>query len=435
MIYKYDFRYSIAKLFVDSALRLNFRKLVITGKENIPDHLPLIFTPNHRNALIDALLIVYANKSNRQVVFLARGDIFRKPLIAWVLHGMRIIPVYRIRDGKDSLSKNGKIFEIAGKVLKNNNPIALFPEATHNPGQSLLPLKKAVPRIVLPAEAQHNFELSSQIIPVSIYYSDVFGFLSDCYVHFGDPIPVANYQADYRENPGLATNKLRADLQVELSKLVVNIQKDTYYDLYKDFIDWNIESVAEEKYANHRDAFPKAAKDIIKQIDRLFENNSETFEQKAIDHHHAKRIIAKHRLKSTDRLLKPPPASQLFFQTLMLLITSPIAVFGFLNALFPIIIYKRLLNLFKDRQFTATVRYVSGLFLIPIFDVIQTFVVRWATQSWTTAFVYFAAMPFSFLVAVHWRRKAKSVNRCRQVNRFVKSFPDEWRKLIELIKI
>lgn len=435
MIYKYDFRYSIAKLFVDAALRLNFRKLVITGKENIPDHLPLIFTPNHRNALIDALLIVYANKSNRQVVFLARGDIFKKPLIAWVLRGMRIIPVFRIRDGKDSLSKNGEIFDTAGKVLKNNNPIALFPEAVHNPKQSLLPLKKAVPRIVLPTEAQQNFELNSQIIPVSIYYSDVFGFLSDCYVHFGKPIPVANYRETYLKNPNLAANKLRSDLQIVLSEMVVNIQNDAHYDLYKDFIDWNIESVAKEKFAKQKDAFPQAANQLIRQLDQLDNNNPEAFKQKVADHQSAKEVLKRHRLRSTDGLLKPQSTLRLIFQTLMLGLTIPVAAFGFLNGIFPIIIYKRLSKLFKDPQFTATVRYVSGLFFVPIFDVVQTICVGWLTKSWLSALIYFAAMPLSLLFAMHWRRKVKSVNRRWHVNRFAENFPKEWKKLIGLIKI
>lgn len=435
MIYKYDFRYSIAKLFVDSVLRLNFRKLIITGKENIPDNLPVIFTPNHRNALIDALLIVYANKHNRQVVFLARGDIFNNKAIAWMLRGMRMIPVYRIRDGKESLSKNNEIFSIAGKVLKSNNPIALFPEATHNPKQSLLPLKKAVPRIVLPTEAQYNFELNSQIIPVSIYYVDLFGFLSDCYVHFGKPIPIANYREEYLENPNFATNKLRTDLQIVLSEMVVNIRNDIHYDLYKDFIDWNIETVAQEKYSNHKAAFPEAAKDIVRKIDALHEKNPNQFEQKIDDYHRAKDICAKHRLKTTDKILKPASTFQLIVQILILLITAPIAIFGFLNGLFPIIIYRKLLKLFKDRQFVATVRFVSGLFFIPIFDVVQTMIVRWFTQSWHIALIYFIAMPISFLLAMYWRKKTKSVARQWQVNRFVKHFPNEWKNLIELIKI
>ena len=170
MIYRYDFRYTVAKFFVSIALRLNFRKLVFVGRdENVSKEKPVIFTPNHRNALIDALLVVYSTYHLKQVVFLARADIFKQTFVAWILRGMRIMPVFRLRDGKDNLDRNSEIFNNAAHILKKNNPIAIFPEARHNPKQSLLPIQKAVPRIVLPTEASLNFQLNSQIVPVSIY--------------------------------------------------------------------------------------------------------------------------------------------------------------------------------------------------------------------------------------------------------------------------
>ena len=169
MLYNYDFRYFLAKIPVKSVLRLNFMNMAFTGrKEHVSKNRPIIFAPNHRNALLDALLIVYAGYHFKQVVFLARADIFKQKFVAWMLRGMRIIPVFRIRDGKDNLDKNKDIFNNAARILKKNNPIALFPEARHNPKQSLLPIQKAVPRIVLPTEASLNFELNSQIVPVSI---------------------------------------------------------------------------------------------------------------------------------------------------------------------------------------------------------------------------------------------------------------------------
>jgi len=94
MIYRYDFRYTLVKLPIKAALRLNFRKLVFIGrKENVSREKPVIFAPNHRNALLDALLLVYASYHKKQIVFLARADIFKQQFIAWLLRGMRIMPV------------------------------------------------------------------------------------------------------------------------------------------------------------------------------------------------------------------------------------------------------------------------------------------------------------------------------------------------------
>ncbi len=128
MLYHYDFRYTLAKIPVKTTLRLNFKKLVFTGrKENVSKDRPVIFAPNHRNALLDALMLVYAGYPLKQVVFLARADIFKQKFIAWILRGLRIIPVFRIRDGKDNLNRNSEIFNNAASILKNNNPIAIFP--------------------------------------------------------------------------------------------------------------------------------------------------------------------------------------------------------------------------------------------------------------------------------------------------------------------
>jgi 1-acyl-sn-glycerol-3-phosphate acyltransferase len=306
MLYNYDFRYFLAKIPVKSALRLNFRKMVFTGrKENVSRKRPIIFAPNHRNALIDALLIVYAGYHTKQVVFLARADIFKQKFIAWILRGMRIVPVFRIRDGKDNLDKNRDIFKNAARILKKNNPIALFPEARHNPKQSLLPVQKAVPRIVLPTEASVDFELNSQIVPVSIYYRDISGFLSDVYVTFGTPIEVSEYKEMYAENPNLATNQMRQDLDERLRSMVVNIWNDEYYDEYKNAIDWNGDRIANEMFAERKDDFMQASLYIVRKLDDLFENNRPEFDKKIENFREAFKIIKEHQLNTKDNLLNP----------------------------------------------------------------------------------------------------------------------------------
>ncbi|MDR2816592.1 MAG: 1-acyl-sn-glycerol-3-phosphate acyltransferase [Proteiniphilum sp.] len=224
MLYRYDFRYAPAKIPVNIAMRLSSGKLVFVGrKENVSKNRPVIFAPNHRNALIDALTPVYAGHHRKQVVFLARAHIFKQRFAAWLLRGMRIMPVFRIRDGKDNLNKNNEIFDHAARILKKNNPLALFPEARHNPKQSLLPIQKAVPRIVLPTESSLGFQLRSRIVPDSIYYRNISGFLSDAYITFGAPIEVSGYKDMYNENPGLAINHLRQEPENRLKSMTVNM--------------------------------------------------------------------------------------------------------------------------------------------------------------------------------------------------------------------
>lgn len=436
MLYRFDFRYTLAKIPVNTVLRLNFRKLVFTGKkENVSKKRAIIFAPNHRNALIDALMLVYASYHSKQIVFLARADIFKQKFVAWLLRGTRIMPVFRIRDGKDNLDKNNEIFDNAARILRKNNPLALFPEARHNPKQSLLPIQKAVPRIVLPTEASVDFELQSQIVPVSIYYRDMFGFLSDAYVTFGTPIEVSNYKDIYDENPILATNQLRQELENRLKSMVPNIWNDAFYDEYCHAIDWNGDRIAREKYADRKDGFLQAALDIVKNLDELYENNRPEFEKKAADLRETHRLLKEYGLNSKDRVWEPSSGENLFTRFTALIATAPVAFFGFLNGIFPILINKKLSGLFKDKQFIPSARYATGLFFVPIFDLIQSFIVGAVTKDWLLALGYFILMPLTFYFALYWRKWWKTAQRDKKVRRLKKQHPAMWRRVLELIRL
>lgn len=436
MLYNYDFRYTLVKIPIKIALRLNFRKMVLTGRnENVSKNIPIIFAPNHRNALLDALLVVYAGYHTKQVVFLARADIFKQKFIAWMLRGMRIIPVFRMRDGKDNLDKNKDIFNSAARILKKNNTVAIFPEARHNPKQSLLPIQKAVPRIVLPTEASQDFNLNSQIIPVSIYYRDIFGFLSDAYVTLGTPIEVSEYKELYIKNPNLAINQLRQDLEKSLKSMVVDIWNEEYYDEYKYAIDWNGDTIAEDKFSGRKDDFLQASLHIVKTLDNLFENNRVEFDNKIKNFREAKEILNEHQLNTKDRVWKPAAKINIFSRFAGLILTSPVMIFGYINAVFPLLINKKLLGLFKDNQFIPSVRYVSGLLFIPLFNLIQSLIIGAVTKDWLLALIYFAVMPITFYFALYWRKWWKTAQRDLKVLKFKTKFNDEWKRLVKLIKL
>ena len=88
-----------------------YRKVIVLGRENINPDDPVIFAPNHQNALMDALAVLFTNKG--QNVFLARADIFKRKSIAAVLYFLKILPVYRIRDGFSSLKGNDEIASLS----------------------------------------------------------------------------------------------------------------------------------------------------------------------------------------------------------------------------------------------------------------------------------------------------------------------------------
>src|SRR6056297_2470985 len=153
-ITSYSWSYRIASVFVDLMHFLFYRKIVVEGKENIPKTGPVIYAPNHQNALMDPLAVLFT--ARQQVVFMARADIFHIPLLPGFFRWLKILPVYRIRDGKENLSNNEDSFDAAIKVLENKRQLSLFPEAAHSNKRHLLSYKKGIPRIVFQAEEKHH---------------------------------------------------------------------------------------------------------------------------------------------------------------------------------------------------------------------------------------------------------------------------------------
>lgn len=88
---------AILRLLVKVALHGYFKKIIVEGKENIPKNRPVILVANHQNALIDPLLL--ATHTNLNPWFLTRAAVFSNPIAAKLLHFIRMLPVYRLRDG------------------------------------------------------------------------------------------------------------------------------------------------------------------------------------------------------------------------------------------------------------------------------------------------------------------------------------------------
>ena len=432
MSYEYSKGYEVVRFFERLTLNLHYRKIVYTGIENINENNPIIFASNHRNAVIDPFLLLNACK--KEPVFLARADVFKKPTIAKIMKWLHIMPVYRIRDGVENLENNNESFQLSGELLKKRIPMALYPEGKHNPKMSLLPVQKAISRIVLPIEASETFTLGTEVIPVGLYYTDIFGFLSDAYVTFGKPIKVADYKQRYEENPGATANFLRKDLENRMKELIVNIWNDEFYDEYTYAIDWNAFRLEKEKYADKKGGFLLASQDVVGTLDQLYHNDRVTFDTKMDDFREANRTLKEHGLTSRDNIVKPSSIFSIILQLLLLVISLPISIFGFINGIFPILGYKKLLSLFKDNQFIPTVRVVSGMFIVPIFVVLQSLIVG-VVFGWWYALAYFIIMPVTFYFACWWRKWVKLLVRKWRVNRFVKKFPEVKKKLMGLINL
>jgi 1-acyl-sn-glycerol-3-phosphate acyltransferase len=227
-IYEYTLGYYLLGQYAYFLMRIYYRKIYVRGRENVPKNAPVIFAPNHKNALMDPMLIL-CSFPKEQITFMARGDVFSNPILAKILRYLKILPIFRMRDGFGNLDKNEEPFEEAIDILKNGYKLCLMPEGVQVEKRALLPLVKGMFRIGFHAQEKFGKETGVRIVPVGIEYEDLHHSGKNVQIQFGKPIELSDYFDLYTENQPLAYNALREDLWNKINELVLNIPSKEYY--------------------------------------------------------------------------------------------------------------------------------------------------------------------------------------------------------------
>ena len=388
--------YEIIRIYVRLGFWLTHKKIVVTGRQFIPKGKPVIFAPNHQNALMDPLALACTNR--HQSVWLARADIFKSKKVSAILKYLKLLPVYRIRDGKDNLSNNEEIFEQVIQLLENKQSVALFPEAAHSGKRQMLPHKKAIPRIALEAEARNDFKLDLQIVPVGITYSHYWKFNRSLIVQYGQPIQVKDYWIDYEVNSQKAMLDLRDEVHRKLIPLTLQINSKAYYQEYE-----NIRQLVGKEYSQRR-FFCKnsslqlfyAEKELISKLEQLEELQPRDFNNLIAAIHRYFSEIEKDDISDVQiELAEKASWSKVFRSLALAILTLPIFTFGYVFNAIPFIIPRTiLLRKVKDTTFLSTFNFVGGLIVFPLFYLIAVYILfNWSSAVLVAIFTLIA-MPF-----------------------------------------
>ena len=221
--------YAFLRPYVDWMFRRSYRRIQYIGKENIPTDGAIIYSPNHSNALCDAMAVLTIDRSRK--VFVARADIFKDPRKAKILNWLKIMPINRIRDGVDEVLKNDHTINEAVYTLKDGVPFCILPEGTHRPMHSLLPLRKGIFRIALRANEVFGAQKPVYIVPVGLEYGDYYHLWDDLTVNIGKPINVTQFVLDHPdlEYPQLIM-ALREELTLRMRELILWVEDDENYE-------------------------------------------------------------------------------------------------------------------------------------------------------------------------------------------------------------
>jgi 1-acyl-sn-glycerol-3-phosphate acyltransferase len=245
------------------------------GLENIPSpNEPLLIVCNHQSGLNDALAILFMFRDYRQPVFVARGDIFRKPFVAKLLRFIKIMPAFRAMDGDDPL-RNYELFDEFADIFSNHHTLIMFPEAGHENTYTLGRFRKGFARVAFHAEKKSGDTLGLKILPVANHYSGYFNFREKLAMVVGRPVELSEYLPLYRENPEKAILTLAKDMSEQVSALMLNVKDREQYHIYN-----FIRAIYERRYVQRmgwrESYFPnmlRASKVIIARLENLLASN------------------------------------------------------------------------------------------------------------------------------------------------------------------
>jgi glycerol-3-phosphate dehydrogenase (NAD(P)+) len=141
--------YWLVRAFLQPFFHLYFR-LSRIGREHVPEQGPVIYCSNHRSFL-DPFVI--GTIARRPIYYVAKQEIFKYRLIAWLLSALGAFPVNRGAGDRDMLAT-------AKAILERGDSVLMFAEGTRiRPGALGRP-KRGVGRLAL--------ETGAPVVPVAV---------------------------------------------------------------------------------------------------------------------------------------------------------------------------------------------------------------------------------------------------------------------------
>ncbi len=352
--------YTILRPFVDHHLRKSFRRYKVIGQENIPQDGACIFAANHTNTLMDALVLLSMNSEKK--VFIARGDIFKKPFIAKLMHFCRILPIYRIRDGFKSVKdNNSEIIDKAADVVHDSVKLFLYPEGSHRTKHSLRQLSKGIFHIALQANSQFGHEKPIYIVPAGIEYGDYFRYRSTALINFGKAINVTEFVNQHKdENEAVIMNGLRDMLSERLSKQISFIpDSENNYEAIWELT--KIKSGLKGSLESRLERNQETIKEILDFKEKEPEKAEELFEK-------VNKFIKKRKKSgiSVTSVTKEKPCLTALWKTLVTILGLPLYAAAAVSTL-PIWLVTMILKKnFKDKAWGNTISFAVEAILHPL---------------------------------------------------------------------
>lgn len=158
--------YTLFHFIFKTVIKLRFKSVNLNHQEFLDSRQPLIIVANHGNSFLDAILLAIVFE--RKLHFLARADVFNSKFKIWFLGKLNMMPIYRIRDGRDVLKNNDLIFARCTQILQKNGAILIFPEGNCVVEKRLRNFKTGFVNLAYEANVKNL-----AVLPISLNYGSL----------------------------------------------------------------------------------------------------------------------------------------------------------------------------------------------------------------------------------------------------------------------
>ncbi len=213
--------YKFLKVLVRFVLKIFFRKIYITGLQNVDMNKAQLVSSNHPSGFLEPLIM--ACFFPKSLHFLVRGDIFDNPILKPILISTHQIPVFRFRDGFSKLRENSNSVDESTNVLLSHKNLLIFAEGGTKSIKQLRPLQKGISRIAFQS-LEKNPELDLEILPVGINFTYSHLFNQEVMLKVGSPISLKGKLTDFQKDQKLTHEVLLNDVYNRMKENMIHLE-------------------------------------------------------------------------------------------------------------------------------------------------------------------------------------------------------------------
>jgi hypothetical protein len=274
--------------------------------------------------------------------------------------------------------------------------------------------------------------LGLQILPLNIHYSNYFNFQSDLMVTCGKPFTFEELFETYKTAPNQAYLALNEKARARVKEMTPDIDIPDYYNEIEALTHIMTEPLLKNKglrprfLPNQKDA----AMTIIAAIRQLRDDNPDDFTALMDDTRQYMSLLQKTGLHHwvVNRRISWP---KLILRILLMIITLPIFLFGYLNNFVPDFITQRLTGKIKDEMLHSTFQYgIGALVTFPIWYIILLVVVSLLTHHFWIGLVYIVLAGIIGILNSNYKRSLRKLGTTFKALRIRNT--DTYRTLCEL---